>query len=248
MLTTIQPELPTHMPEDLSETIEDLFSLAIGDGMPLEVRKLALTELTQGLARGAGSKISSDASVEYASRVKLFLALRILNQKQSAAEQLVLLSQGGAQSNSQRSSQTVDEIDRLAKQLFERKQCLEAVSLLEAAVDFGEALLRRAFPQKAHLYSNHATVLFLTERYAEAEVMRRSELLLRQQPTDSIGLTRRVLCEEGLADAIAAQGRLQEASVIYVRVYRECRKHELHMNGPAMKRLQQKIQDSMRVD
>ena len=234
------------MAEELAENISNLFSLAKSDGMPLEIRKVALSDPAIGIAGVAVDKISTNFNIEFASRVKLYLTLRILGQRHVAAGQLVILSKL-QERNSHLSSPAIDAIIQIGQTLFEKKQFEEAIALMEAAVDFGDHLLGQDFPQKPYIYSNHAAALFRADRFRDAESMRRSELNLWHRSTQLEDLGRRMICEEGLADAIAAQGRVQEAAAIYVRLCEQFRHYEVYMNGPAMTRILQKIQDSMRV-
>jgi len=210
--------------KEFLDSVSKLYALAFDDAMPLEVRKVALLEMTQHQARHQGTGAPGDQRFEHAYRLKLFIVLSLLGDRALAEQQLQLAVTASYAAPSPDKQKKVGSMNDLAQKLAAQNRFHEAEVVLQAAMKYGTATFGPEFPDQVNLLTNHAIILFSTRRYREAEAVRRQELLLRKQDAARVNLdanmqainqTRILLCQEGLADAIAAQGRSKEALDIY---------------------------------
>lgn len=232
----------------VSESVTKLFQLALDRSMPLEVRRVALGEMAASIASRAGGPVSSVPTAEYVFRIKLFLVLSVLGLEVPAGAQLLLAVECDRVAALRRHGRTIEEISQLSRRLAEGGQPKESVILLGAALRFGEVSGGSSFPEKVNLYANLATACFHSGRFAEAELMRRRELPLRRQGLGEAEDAMFILCQEGLADAIAAQDRMKQAWEIYASVCQQFQQHDVYMNSPAMSRIRKKIDNCLREE
>lgn len=234
--------------DDLRKRTEELYALAFANSIPFELRKIALLEVSQWLAKDMVSTLSVDPNVECKLRLMFFLTLSLLGVEDLGEEQLSLAVKASTFGGHEHNRKTLGDLDRMAQQLAGRNQLAEAVVVLRAAIKFGVASVGVDFPDKVNFKANLATVLFNAGRYGDAELARQEELQLRHLDVSELGQAMGWLCQEGLADAIAAQGRLKEAGAIYATVFQAYQRCQLPTDSPGMLRIRKKVVSCNRAE
>jgi tetratricopeptide (TPR) repeat protein len=226
---------------ELRETIGHLRTLAFNESVPLGARETALLDMVNISANQITNKCSDDPITESVCRSEIFNILTLFGHKQDALKQLHLALDAIDRASVTDASNAIEKIGNLAESFNERRMFDEAELVLRKSIGIVSTVFGSNSSEKANLLTNLANVLFTARRYAEAEVLRREELNVRLGLVGDMAQAQALLCREGLADAIAAQGRREEATAIYLKLYPQLQTY-LPSESPGLQRLQDKIE------